>query len=146
MQAGHASIFNMETVLRKVKVFINSSLKTEPTGKEPGQARRLTLPFWVAALIQQWTDAESDHLSPLWSPYKSSTFPLFSFAANKLMKLTFLCCIGKKSNRDFQRAVLWVVEPMHRHRYHMLFSFNRVCHKTAILTRIIHLQLLISAE
>lgn len=38
----------------------------------PGEGR---LPYWVAALIQQLTDPKRDHLSPLRSPYKSSTFP-----------------------------------------------------------------------
>lgn len=65
--------------------------KREITGRE-SQTRELTLPYWVAALIQQQTDPEKDHLSPLWSPYKSSTFPLFSSAAHKLIKLAFPCC------------------------------------------------------
>lgn len=32
------------------------------------------------------------------------------------------------------------------HMHHMLFSFDGVDHKTAILTRMIHLQLLLTAE
>lgn len=61
------------------------------------------LPYWVAELIQQRTDPEQDRLSPLWSPYKSSEFTLFSSAAHKLIKLAFPCCFWQRG---------WVRRPM----------------------------------
>lgn len=71
------------------------------------QARGSTLPYWVAALIQRPTDPEQDHLSLLWSPYKSSTFPLFSSAAHKLIKLAFPCCFWQKEwERHPQRCIV----------------------------------------
>lgn len=38
------------------------------------QTRGQTLSYWVASLLQQQTDPELDHLTSLWSPYKSTTF------------------------------------------------------------------------
>lgn len=85
----------MEMKWTTVEVYKRSSIKREITARE-NQARGRTLPYWVAALIQQQTNPEQDHLSPLWSPYKSSTFPLFSSAARKLIKLAFPCCFWQK--------------------------------------------------
>lgn len=85
----------MDVKWTAVEVYKKSSMRREITVRE-SQARECTLPYWVAALIQQQTDPEKDHLSPLWSPYKSSTFPLFSSAARKLIKLAFPCCFWQK--------------------------------------------------
>lgn len=73
-----------------------------PGIKEPNKSRNQARPDWVAALIQQQTD----HLSPLRSPYKSSTFPLFSSAAHKFIKLAFPCCFWQKEMREGSRRCI----------------------------------------
>ncbi len=107
--------------------------------RRESQARERTLPYWVAVLIQQQTDPKKDHLSPLWSPYKSSTFPLFSSAAHKLIKLAFPCCSWPKEwERHPAGCVVGgrgVYESMHTdpHTYSILFSFSEVDHKLLFL-------------
>lgn len=145
----------MDVKWSAAEVYKRNSMKREITEAEGGsQAGERTLPYWVAALIQQQTDPEKDHLSPLWSPYKSSTFPLFSSAAHKLIKLAFPCCSWQKEceRHPARCTVLWVVEgcanPTHTdpHTHRTPFSFDGVDHKAAILTRMIHVQLLLTAE
>lgn len=87
-----------------VEVYKRIRMKREITGRERARPER-TLPYWVAALIQQQTDPKTDHLSPLWSPYKSSTFPLFSYAAHKLIKLAFPCCFWQMEGRETSSEV-----------------------------------------
>lgn len=87
-----------------VEFYKRISKKRERTGRERARPER-ALPYWVAALIQQQTDPKTDHLSPLWSPYKSSTFPLFSSAAHKLIKLAFPCCFWQMEGREASSEV-----------------------------------------
>lgn len=100
-----------------VEVYKSSSMKTEITGKECRATGR-TLPYWVVALIQQQTGPEQDHLSPLWSPYKSSTFPLFFSAAHKLIKLAFPCCSWQKEReRHPERCIVGGRTNAYRHTH-----------------------------
>lgn len=127
-------------------------MKTE-IGRRKSRGQCAHCPDWVAALIQQQNDPEQDHLSPLWSPYKSSTFPLFSSAAHKLIKLAFPCFFWQREwERHPARCIVGgrrVYEPM-RTDTHARTSYYSVStgvdHRTAILTRMIHLQLLLTAE
>lgn len=75
-------------------IHADRTCSVHPGIKEPHKSRNQARPEWVAALIQQQTD----HLSPLRSPYKSSTFPLFSSAAHKFIKLAFPCCFWQKGD------------------------------------------------
>lgn len=139
----------MDVKWTAVQVYKRNNIKREITQR----ARPLVhTPYWVATLIQQQTDQEIDHLSPLWSPYKSSTFPLLSSTAHKLIKLAFPCCFWQNDwERRPARCIVGgrrVHEPIHTdpHTYRMLFCFDGLNHKTAILTRMIHVQLLRTAE
>ncbi|KAM3611542.1 uncharacterized protein V6R79_020202 [Siganus canaliculatus] len=88
-----SSFCTFQAYLRLIVVLWINVLEKSSLKREVVQSSEGTLPYWVAALIQQQTAPKRDHLSPLWSHYKSSTFPLFSSAARKLIKLAFPCCL-----------------------------------------------------
>lgn len=88
--------------LQLLLIHAHRTCSVHPGEKEPNKSRNQARPDWVAALIQQQTD----HLSPLWSPYKSSTFPLFSSAAHKFIKLAFPCCFWQKVMREGSRRCI----------------------------------------
>lgn len=92
---------NNSDVLQRL-IRADRTCSVPPGIKEPNKSRNQARPDWVAALIQQQTD----HLSPLRSPYKSSTFPLFSSAAHKFIKLAFPCCFWQKEMREGSRRCI----------------------------------------
>lgn len=115
-----------------------------PSGvKEPNKSRTRAGADWVAACFQQ-----TDHLSPLWSPYKSSTFPLFSSAAHKFIKLAFPCCFWQKQMREGSvRCIMGgrgLGGATHTSTVHVVQP--GVYHKTAALTGMIRARRLLTAE
>lgn len=80
---------------------------------------------------------KTDHLSLLHSPYKSSTFPLFSAAAHRLIKLTFPCYFWQDASETLpeSRSVGGRWMDMWTERRHVLLTLDRLDHRTAFLTR-----------
>lgn len=130
-------------VVLQLLVHADRACSLHPGIKGPNKSRKQARPDWVALWFQQ-----TDHLSLLWSPYKSSTFPLFSSAAHKFIKLAFPCCFWQKQMREGSvRCImggrrLW--GPTHTSTVHVVQP--GVYHKTAALTRMIRAQPLLSAE
>lgn len=128
---------NNSDVLQRL-IHADRTCSVHPGIKEPSKSRNQARPDWVAALIQQQTD----HLSPLRSPYKSSTFPLFSSSAHKFIKLAFPCCFWQKEMREASRR--WITGgrrprgPTHASTKHTVQP--GVYHQTATLIRMIHVQ------
>lgn len=146
----HSVWFGIELKLTAVEVYKRSSIKVEITGRQ-SQTREHTLLYWVAELIQQQTDPEQDHLSPLWSPYKSSTFPPLLLCCPQAHKASFSMLLLAKGVRETSSEVycgwsMGVWTNAYRHTHRILFSFDETDHKTAILTRMIHVQPLLTAE